>query len=180
MVRRRRRRTHLKGEVELNLAAMLDMAFQLLAFFILTFRPSPIEGQLDMQLPPAAPVTNVAANAKPQNQTNAEFEAESKTVTLYVTAVPQGEVKEVRLGFNSLFQGPATPEQLAKLDQRLHTILSQPASLIDRVLIKVGPTLRYEELMKIIDVCTRQKLANGSTLTHISFAELTEAAAGAK
>ena len=28
-------------EVELNLAAMLDMAFQLLTFFILTFKPAP-------------------------------------------------------------------------------------------------------------------------------------------
>ena len=27
--------------VELNVTAMLDMAFQLLAFFILTFRPGP-------------------------------------------------------------------------------------------------------------------------------------------
>ncbi|MFO1019164.1 MAG: biopolymer transporter ExbD [Planctomycetales bacterium] len=49
---RRRRRNRAQQEVELNLAAMLDMAFQLLAFFILTFRPSPIEGQIDMQLPP--------------------------------------------------------------------------------------------------------------------------------
>jgi biopolymer transport protein ExbD len=32
-----------QGEVELNLAAMLDMAFQLLTFFILTFKPAPVE-----------------------------------------------------------------------------------------------------------------------------------------
>ena len=38
--------------VELNLAAMLDMAFQLLTFFILTFRPAPVEGQVDLLLPP--------------------------------------------------------------------------------------------------------------------------------
>ncbi|MFO1019163.1 MAG: hypothetical protein U0903_00465 [Planctomycetales bacterium] len=63
---------------------------------------------------------------------------------------------------------------LLLLDQRLHAIFSQPASLIDRVLIKVGPRLRYEELMKIIDVCTRQKLGNGSFLNKISFAELIE------
>ena len=38
---RRKKKSRGKEEVELNLAAMLDMAFQLLAFFILTFRPSP-------------------------------------------------------------------------------------------------------------------------------------------
>ncbi len=32
------------GEVELNMAAMLDMAFQLLTFFVLTFRPGPQSG----------------------------------------------------------------------------------------------------------------------------------------
>ena len=44
-MRRKKRRT--QSEVELNLAAMLDMAFQLLTFFILTFKPAPklgIEG----------------------------------------------------------------------------------------------------------------------------------------
>ena len=43
---RRKHYRRSQGDVELNLASMLDMAFQLLAFFILTFRPSPIEGQL--------------------------------------------------------------------------------------------------------------------------------------
>ena len=46
-MRRHKRRKRNQGDVELNLAAMLDMAFQLLTFFILTFRPSPVEGQVD-------------------------------------------------------------------------------------------------------------------------------------
>ena len=56
----RRRLTRSQAEVELNLAAMLDMAFQILAFFVLSFRPPPVEGQLSLHLPPAVPVTNVA------------------------------------------------------------------------------------------------------------------------
>ena len=36
-------RRHSAEGVELNVTAMLDMAFQLLAFFILTFRPGPLE-----------------------------------------------------------------------------------------------------------------------------------------
>ena len=49
---RRRKKRRSQSEVELNLAAMLDMAFQLLTFFILTFRPAPIEGQISLRLPP--------------------------------------------------------------------------------------------------------------------------------
>src|SRR5258706_13191050 len=58
-MRHRRFRRKKEGDVELNLAAMLDMAFQLLTFFILTFKPSPIEGQVSLHLPPAEPVTKV-------------------------------------------------------------------------------------------------------------------------
>ena len=43
-------------DVELNVTAMLDMAFQLLAFFVLTFRPPPGEAQIYLKLPPAQPV----------------------------------------------------------------------------------------------------------------------------
>ena len=61
MARKRKRRS--QSDVELNLAAMLDMAFQLLTFFILTFRPAPIEGQISLRLPPPQAVV-VAKNAQ--------------------------------------------------------------------------------------------------------------------
>jgi biopolymer transport protein ExbD len=37
---------------DLPITPMLDMSFQLLAFFIFTFRPAPTEGQLLLALPP--------------------------------------------------------------------------------------------------------------------------------
>ena len=48
---REKRRNICQAEVELNLAAMLDMAFQLLAFFIFTFKPAPTEGFIAMRCP---------------------------------------------------------------------------------------------------------------------------------
>ena len=49
-------RKHKKHEAEpvepdLPITPMLDMSFQLMAFFIFTFRPAPTEGQLAMALP---------------------------------------------------------------------------------------------------------------------------------
>ena len=38
-------------EPDLPITPMLDMAFQLLAFFIITFKPAPTEGQLALALP---------------------------------------------------------------------------------------------------------------------------------
>ena len=67
---RHKKKRH-QDDVELNLTAMLDMAFQLLAFFILTFRPSPVEGQIMLRMPPPQPITNVnsgqQAGNNPQN-----------------------------------------------------------------------------------------------------------------
>lgn len=39
-------------EPDLPITPMLDMSFQLLAFFIMTFKPAPTEGQIALALPP--------------------------------------------------------------------------------------------------------------------------------
>ncbi len=55
----RRRNRHRQGtdfvEPDLPITPMLDMSFQLLAFFIMTFKPAPTEGQIAMSLPPPDP-----------------------------------------------------------------------------------------------------------------------------
>jgi hypothetical protein len=50
---RRRRKPTEHFEPDLPITPMLDMSFQLLAFFIMTFKPAPTEGQIAMSLPPA-------------------------------------------------------------------------------------------------------------------------------
>ncbi|AWM41368.1 Biopolymer transport protein ExbD/TolR [Gemmata obscuriglobus] len=52
MLRHTRKRTGTDFvEPELPITPMLDMSFQLLAFFILTFKPAPTEGQIMLSLP---------------------------------------------------------------------------------------------------------------------------------
>jgi biopolymer transport protein ExbD len=45
------RPTFRRTEPDLPITPMLDMSFQLLAFFVLTFRPMPTEAQLSLALP---------------------------------------------------------------------------------------------------------------------------------
>ena len=52
-------------EVSLNVTAMLDMAFQLLAFFVLTFKPPPAEFQIFLKLPPAQAVLGLGPHSRP-------------------------------------------------------------------------------------------------------------------
>jgi hypothetical protein len=54
-MRRRHRVGTEQVEADLPITPMLDMSFQLLAFFIMTFKSTPTEGQIAMTLPPDNP-----------------------------------------------------------------------------------------------------------------------------
>jgi hypothetical protein len=84
---RRKKKHRSQGDVELNLAAMLDMAFQLLTFFILTFKPAPVEGQVLLRMPPPQPVTNVNAGQKAGSDAANNNPVQGLN-TLVITAVP--------------------------------------------------------------------------------------------
>lgn len=173
MSRRRKRRQ--SDAVELNLAAMLDMAFQLLTFFILTFRPAPIEGQLAIKLPPPQPATDVLA-AQPEQQEQAPTDGNAgtalQTLILTVNAGADGNMSQVRMGMGVVFNGQGTPSNLHQLRQRLKQVFSLRNGPFDQVLIRVDRQLHYQELMKIVDICTQQRLPNGDRLEKLSFQEL--------
>lgn len=160
-----RQKKRKQGEVELNLAAMLDMAFQLLTFFILTFRPAPIEGQVDLHLPPPRPVTNVSATevvgANPENSDPA---VGMRTLVINAVANDDGALRQIAIGESSM-------GTTAALERKLTTILSDPGTGFEQVLLQVDGRLNYDELMRLVDVCTRQKLADGQQLTKLSFVE---------
>jgi len=163
---RRRKKRRSQGEVELNLAAMLDMAFQLLTFFILTFKPAPVEGQVLLRMPPPQPITNVNAGQKAGSDASNTNPVQGLN-TLVITAIanPDGGLRQMAVGDATMGSVPA-------LERKLSTVLGDPGSGFDQVIVQVDSRLRYDELMQIIDVCTRQKLPNGEVLSKLSFVEL--------
>jgi biopolymer transport protein ExbD len=173
MSRRHRKR---KGPeaVELNLAAMLDMAFQLLTFFILTFKPAPVEGQLGLHLPPPVALTKVKAEAASSSEgtTGDELDDDLEKLDLFITATPQGDVASIKAGVRPIVQGRLNKTSLEALNQSLKSMFSVASVPLDRIQLAVDERLRYEELMKIVDVCTRQKLPNGSLMQRVSFIEM--------
>lgn len=161
---RRRRRS--QGDVELNLAAMLDMAFQLLTFFILTFKPAPIEGQVSLRLPPPKPVTMIKDGQQAGADTaNMNPVAGVNTLVVSVISTPSGAIDSMAIGEGAV-------AGLPQLEKRLKEVLADPGSPFDQVILQVASELRYSELMSIIDICTRQTLPGGEKLTKLSFVEL--------
>lgn len=170
MRHRPRHRRRAPEDVQLNLAAMLDMAFQLLAFFILTFKPSPVEGQINLNLPPPVPIAPVDAQSNEAPDTGAV--AAAKTLTITIASSPRGQVSAVMVGLQELFKGPLDAGRLRMLDKRLKDVFSIDA--FDQVLLRVGKTLDYGELMRVVDVCTKQKMSDGKLVNKISFIPLEE------
>lgn len=167
---RRRRRSRDQGSVEMNLAAMLDMAFQLLTFFILTFRPAPIEGQLALNLPPPVPQTNVES---PQEFGQGSTDVLAmQTLHLYVVANDRGDVAEIKIESNSVIEGRLDESKVLRLDKQLQSTFAVQQIPYDRVQIAVDGRLRYGELMRIIDVCHKQHLPDGTLMQRISFTEV--------
>jgi biopolymer transport protein ExbD len=169
---RRKKKRHGGGGVQMNLAAMLDMAFQLLSFFILTFKPAPIEGQLSLMLPPPKPATQVQPN--PQNPTEGDGPPVVPSLIISVPAGPGGNVAGVSVGLVQAFSGPASKDNLMRLDRRMKELFGVQGTPFEQVLVRVGREVHYSEMMKVVDVCSRQKLESGEPLTKISFTELTE------
>lgn len=162
----RRKKKHSDGGVELNLAAMLDMAFQLLAFFIMTFKPAPIEGQINLKLPPPKPVAGVKGGEQAGNDDNNQSAVEAiNTLVISIFATQGGRIQTLAIGEGNV-------AGVSALDGRLKAVLSDANSPFDQVIIQVGSKLKYEELMKVVDVCTKQTLPNGEKLTKLSFVEL--------
>ena len=169
-MRRNKRKRPKTEEVTLNLAAMLDMAFQLLAFFILTFKPNPVEGQINLNLPPPVPIAEQKVDQEAEPDAGPGVAA-AKTLTITIASAGNGQVASMTVGLAKLFDGPASPERLRQLDRRLKEVFAIEEAF-EQVLLRVGKTLDYGELMKIIDVCTKQKMADGKPVNKISFVEL--------
>ncbi len=146
---------------------MLDVAFQLLTFFILTFRPSPIEGQISLRLPPPQS-TVVVDGGKAAGRHTADLSPVQGLNTLTISVLADPKTGEIQ----SLAVGEWQVAGLAALDGRLKTIFADAGNPFDQVIIQVSDACRYDALMKVIDICTRQVLPDGRKLSKLSFVGL--------
>ncbi|MFO1066718.1 MAG: biopolymer transporter ExbD [Pirellulales bacterium] len=169
MARRRRKKKKVRGheEVELNMAAMLDMAFQLLAFFILTFKPSPVESQIALRLPTSEQVTKTTTSVDMSEAAMIEDLKESVPIELRASA--EGELAGIVVGTRQL-EATTLEGMFQELAALMQPLLGNER--IEGVTIKVADALHYERLMQVVDVCSKQKLGNGEQVSKISIVPL--------
>jgi len=177
----RRRKAEPNPEVTLPITPMLDMAFQLLTFFIFTYPPSGLEGQMAM----AMPVGSEAAASKPEDvdpftKANPEKVPELPIeLSVVVKAETVGFSIDVEEG--SVRNAGFTPKQLREhLEKVFKTRLERiedklrdvPAAAreerkkeeIAKLGVKVqgSSSLRWGDLVGVMDVC---RLAGFTTVS---------------
>ena len=90
-----RRKPDSGPEPNLPITPMLDMAFQLLAFFVMTYHPSDLEGQMDLSLPSEAKETRAkeASQVSPDSKPDKDELDIQANVTVMVRT-QQGENRD--------------------------------------------------------------------------------------
>jgi biopolymer transport protein ExbD len=151
--------------VELNMAAMLDMAFQLLAFFILTFRPSPVESQISLRMPDKAATASAGTSSDTPTS-----DAAGLTLTVSVLATAEGEIAGIEVGPQTLGTGVGPTETINALRTTLKEALT--TAEFEGISLQVSDDLNYERMMQVLDVCSHQTLPDGQPMTKISVESL--------
>src|SRR5262249_23145307 len=122
-------------EVELQITPMLDMAFQLLTFFIMTYHPAPSEGQFAMNLLPASPQLDLNAPAGENKQENQDIPAALRTMKTALFAAPDGTLGKVTVG-------EVEVQGMDQLKAKLEEILGNKDLPFDQALIQADPLLK--------------------------------------
>ncbi|MFL5328812.1 MAG: ExbD/TolR family protein [Gemmataceae bacterium] len=148
--KRRRRKLDDNVEVVLPITPMLDMSFQLLAFFILTFTPpSAAEGQLDMLLPATGVAKASAEEADPFAMSDKVPEPEAE-ITVAITS-NAGNIASLVIREKE----KTTPvADLATLRTELDKIRKQLGSDYPATIkLEADGNLKYAGLVEVMDTC---------------------------
>jgi biopolymer transport protein ExbD len=157
-----RRKPDAEIEPNLPVTPMLDMAFQLLAFFVMTYHPSDLEGQMDLSLPSenitqAEKQENVQTDAQPDPNKALELPA---NVTVMVRTQMDG-VNDGRISALTL-QDDAGPHLVGTLDN-LATELKERSKTVENkenIKLQADGKLKWEEVIKVMDVCQQAGFKN--------------------
>lgn len=143
MIPFRRRKNPAFTEPELPITPMLDMSFQLMAFFILTFRSTPTEAQLGLALP--------AAEGGPSAVPPPSLAVEDDELIIQIYAAENGAVADVVAApkTGNVTIGPESAKLFAYLKERA------ASGTVPALKLEIAERLNYQYVIKLIDEAKR-------------------------
>jgi biopolymer transport protein ExbD len=145
-------------EVELPITPMLDMAFQLLAFFILTYHPSALEGQMELNLPAQAEAKAKTPEdvdpSKLSDNDQVDLPSELTVVLKTQTTGNVGTISQITVEGKE----GGTPVQVDDNLQALTKFLEKVQKDLtnkDDIKIQADSAIKYAFVMEAMDACTK-------------------------
>jgi biopolymer transport protein ExbD len=167
---RRRQNNDDCPEPNVPITPMLDMAFQLLAFFVMTYHPSDLEGQMQLALPAhTTPAAHEKADINPESahDKNPELDVPPDITVVVKTqndGVNNGAISALSVEDRS---GPATirPAGEQSLMDALTAYLKKAKAAIDNktaVKLQADSKLKWDYVVQVMDACHKAGFDNVS------------------
>jgi len=155
-----RRKPDVGPEPNLPITPMLDMAFQLLAFFVMTYHPSDLEGQMDLSLPSE----QVTRPEKPQDSTNAPVDKAPIELPANLTVIVRtqmdnataGRISELKLQDDA---GAAPVGSVADLTTELKK-KHETVENKENIKIQADGRLKWQAVIEVMDACQQAGFKN--------------------
>ncbi len=142
-------------EPDLPITPMLDMCFQLMAFFIFTFRPAPTEGQIAMSLPKVEGGANALPNID-NDQPDAflvRVEAASNGTIAKITVTKKEDIETRPIDL-----GADLNAYLKEMKSRHETARGDKSKA--KVSLEIQENLLQEYVVALLDVSLRAGFTN--------------------
>jgi biopolymer transport protein ExbD len=141
-------------EPDLPVTPMLDMSFQLLAFFIITFRPAPTEGQLALALPKdqsgGPGIVQPFEPEKPKHYIVRVAAAENGTIAK-MTFAAEGDANPV---------GKDLGTSVAAVRDQLNAVAAKSDAQPPKLLLELDEKLIQEYVVQLMDTGSRAGFAD--------------------
>ena len=156
----RRNKSEAAPEVNLPITPMLDMAFQLLTFFIFTYHPSGLEGQMDLNLPSEK---NARAKEKEMVDPNKKSDVQDLVPPSDLTVIVRTQQDGVNNGIISALtleqaSGQKPVNDLKALEAELTE--AKKTAPNDAIKIQGDGKLKWSAIVQVMDVCRRAGFNN--------------------
>lgn len=136
MAHKRQRKRTVIGDGDLSMTPMIDIVFQLLIYFLVTFEPVDVMANLDVYRP------------APEQERREEMETPNLLrITIYEDGFTMNERRVGLPGIERMMT------RLAGIDQR------------QTVLIMVTADSRHESLIQVLDICAKTGMRNLSVVS---------------
>ena len=158
------------GEVIINVVPMLDMTFQLLFFFIITFQaPSGLEAQIPLVLPPPEGQQEAAKDKKdntdkdivPTIDSDVIVEVKSLNNPQYPGEMGEIEVSGLAKEIIRPTPGKSLDEGRTEVFARLGETMKQMAQDLKKdklsLRLKADPGVKWERVIQVADTCRQAK-----------------------